>query len=112
MCLYFGSSVFGGLGEKFSYPSPLRRLKLIAFKVIERSHAPPPPRCSRAASQGCLGWKLGTELRNRWSFVFTYLCNPEGRDFAHTPAAPSGQVCNSVASHFVKRDFDHLVGKC
>lgn len=31
---------FGGLGEKLCYPSPVRRLLLIAFKMIGRFHAP------------------------------------------------------------------------
>lgn len=103
---------FGGLGRKFSYPSPLRGLWLIAFKMIGRSHAPP-PRCSQACQPGLPWMEVGDRVEKSVAvFVFTYLCNPEGQDFARAPAAPSGRVCNLVASRFVRGDSDRLVGKC
>lgn len=97
---------FGGLREKFSYPS-LRRLYLIAFKNDWPFSGPlPHPGTAGAALDGSWWTELVVVL-----FFFTSASQRDGTLFA-APAAPSGQVRNSVASHFVKRGSDRLVGKC
>eukprot|EP00064_Thunnus_orientalis_P016028 superscaffoldBa00003089_g16091 len=55
-------------------------------------------RCSQACQPGLPWMEVGDRVEKSVAvFVFTYLCNPEGQDFARAPAAPSGRVSTRSA---------------
>lgn len=63
----------GGLGEKFSYPSPLCGLYLFAFKVIGCSHALP-PRCSPGFQPGLPWMAVGHRVEKSVTVCSLFIC--------------------------------------